>query len=203
MNSKLYRDKYNFGGLREKVIQRDKEKCLHCGMTRQDHKKKWKRDITVDHIEGIGVYDKFGGKRNTMDNLQTLCLVCHSKKDRLKATPAKGEFCTQHKLTIKDIIEARDLKRKGYTFTELAVRYEVAESTISRAVQGIQWKEIPNPVVFSQKKRVYVYSKNGKLFQEYETVTMAAKSLGVSTGNISSSAKYGWKVKGFLVIKEL
>ncbi len=73
------RDLKRFGGIRELVIQRDGEKCVTCGMTRQEHKDKWSRDITVDHKDGKGRTSIL--KNNELSNLQTLCLSCHSRKD--------------------------------------------------------------------------------------------------------------------------
>jgi hypothetical protein len=43
-------------------------------MTDAAHKARWGRPITVDHKDR----DK---ANNTLDNLQTLCLPCHGKKD--------------------------------------------------------------------------------------------------------------------------
>lgn len=68
-----------FGGNREIVILRDGEKCVACGMTRMEHRKKYGRDITVDHIDGRGRNTK--DKNNELDNLRTLCLSCHGKSD--------------------------------------------------------------------------------------------------------------------------
>ena len=68
-----------FGGNREIVVQRDGEQCVSCGMTRAEHKSKYNRDITVDHIDNKGRYSV--KKNNKVENLQTLCLPCHGKKD--------------------------------------------------------------------------------------------------------------------------
>lgn len=70
-----------FGGNRELVIQRDREQCVLCGMTRVAHKEKYGRDITVDHIDGQGRYTAKDEQNNNLDNLQTLCLPCHGTKD--------------------------------------------------------------------------------------------------------------------------
>lgn len=78
-------DKFYFGGNREKTILRDGEKCVKCGITRTEHKIKHKRDLAVDHINGKGAFDrKSEVPNNNLDNLQTLCLPCHTKKDLIK-----------------------------------------------------------------------------------------------------------------------
>ena len=74
-------DKHYFDGKREQVIKRDKYRCCHCGMTRLEHKRKYGKDITVDHIDGNGSKTPKHKKNNEMSNLQTLCLSCHAKKD--------------------------------------------------------------------------------------------------------------------------
>lgn len=76
-----YREEYFFDNNREAVIQRDREKCVKCGMTREEHKAMFGRDITVDHIDGRGRHSAKDDKNNSLDNLQTLCLPCHSSKD--------------------------------------------------------------------------------------------------------------------------
>ena len=77
-------NKDRFGGNRELVIQRDGEKCVVCGMTRQEHRDRWAKDITVDHIDGLGRYTSRDERNNDTDNLQTLCLRCHGRKDNAR-----------------------------------------------------------------------------------------------------------------------
>ena len=81
-----YRDMYMFGGNRVRVLIRDKYKCVKCGMTNKQHLRKWESEITVDHKDGLGKNSKI--KNNHMGNLQTLCCVCHGKKDRQRQTDA-------------------------------------------------------------------------------------------------------------------
>ncbi len=69
---------YATGGLRGEVLLRDGYRCVRCGMTDHEHKQRWNRPITVDHI------DK-NRKNNTMGNLQTLCLPCHGNKDLIQS----------------------------------------------------------------------------------------------------------------------
>lgn len=65
---------YRTGGLRQEVLERDHYACVRCGMTDRQHKEKWGRPITVDHIDR-------NRSHNTLANLQTLCLRCHGSKD--------------------------------------------------------------------------------------------------------------------------
>jgi len=81
-NQKLYNNtnRFRFGGLREMVLERDGYKCVDCGMTNEEHLKTWNRNLTINHKDGTGINSKI--KNNTMENLETLCLRCHGKKDR-------------------------------------------------------------------------------------------------------------------------
>lgn len=78
------RDSLLFGNNREIAILRDGEKCVSCRMTREEHRRKYNRDITVDHIDGRGRYTPKSQKNNDLSNLQTLCLKCHGRKDGLR-----------------------------------------------------------------------------------------------------------------------
>jgi len=115
--------KYMFGGNREKAIQRDGEKCVKCGMTRAEHRERFGRDITVDHIDNNGSQVPSAMKNNSMDNLQTLCSPCHGKKD---SRYARQGF----KLTDNQVINIRHI---GWTieYQETAKLYGVSPSYIS------------------------------------------------------------------------
>lgn len=67
-----------FGGNREKALKRDGYKCVVCGMTRKQHKATFGLDVVVDHKDGNGRYSE--NKNHDIDNLQTLCSVCHGRK---------------------------------------------------------------------------------------------------------------------------
>lgn len=75
------KDEAFFGGNRKIAMERDGYKCVHCGMDNKTHNKKYKRSLTVDHIDGNGHGVPAERKNNVLENLQTLCLSCHSKKD--------------------------------------------------------------------------------------------------------------------------
>jgi len=81
--------KKRFGGLRRQVLKRDRYCCQICGMTNKQHLITWGREITIDHINGRGRYsDK---PDNSMNNLWTLCLSCHGKRDSLRYWLSRGK----------------------------------------------------------------------------------------------------------------
>ena len=70
-------DNQYFDGMRIKALKRDKFACQVCGMTEEEHLKKWNYSLTVHHKDGNGWGKK--EKNNALDNLQTLCKICHGK----------------------------------------------------------------------------------------------------------------------------
>jgi len=78
----VFRERVHFGNMRSVALSRDNYKCVKCGMSNEEHLEKWKRKLTVDHIDGKGRYSEV--KNNDINNLQTLCLSCHGKKDHRK-----------------------------------------------------------------------------------------------------------------------
>ena len=74
-----YESNRYFGGEKSQILKRDGYKCQSCGMTNAQHKAKWKRTITIDHINGKGRNSE--DKDNRVSNLITLCLSCHGRKD--------------------------------------------------------------------------------------------------------------------------
>lgn len=135
MNKQKARDDLRlFSGNRERTILRDQNKCVQCGMTRTEHYDKYGRDITVDHIDGKGCWDKEGGQRNDLENLQTLCLGCHGIKD-IQKKPNVGM------LTNSQVINIRHCKG-SISGTELAKIYGVTEMCISYILRGLRRKLI-------------------------------------------------------------
>lgn len=123
---------YRFGGNREKAIQRDGESCVKCGMTRMEHKEKFGKDITVDHIDGRGRYS--GEKNNDLSNLQTLCLKCHGRKDGLRQP---------RKITWEDVRDIRLFYERGLRIFEIAKAYQMLDDgTVGRIVRHKRWKEV-------------------------------------------------------------
>lgn len=121
------RDRTNFDGNRDAAIERDGGKCVKCGMTREEHRKKIGRDITVDHIDDNGVNKPRAMKNNNLDNLQTLCLPCHAAKDNRSKT-----------LTDEQVIEIR---RLGGTMTnrKIASLYGVSDEYVRQLLLGL-WR---------------------------------------------------------------
>lgn len=85
----IYHDQERFAGNKKVILKRDNYQCQICGMTDEEHLKRWGREITVDHIDGNGRYS--GTQNNTLENLITLCLICHGRKDKMRALKGKRE----------------------------------------------------------------------------------------------------------------
>lgn len=60
-----------FINLRKTIRKRDNYKCQNCGMTEEEHRKKYKKRLEIHHID----YDK---ENNGFFNLITLCRFCNS-----------------------------------------------------------------------------------------------------------------------------
>jgi 5-methylcytosine-specific restriction endonuclease McrA len=121
----IYRDNRLYEGNREVAIQRDGEKCVKCGMTRDEHKKRYKFDITVDHKDGKGTHVPAKERNNAIDNLQTLCIHCHVRKD--------SKF---QKITDIQAINIRHVYGGEWTRHRLARLYGVSDSLISDIVRN-------------------------------------------------------------------
>lgn len=66
-------DLKNFGGNREEAVARDNYRCTNCNLTREDSIKSGMGDLCVSRIDR-------NKNNNNLDNLQTLCRNCFSKK---------------------------------------------------------------------------------------------------------------------------
>ena len=126
---KKHRDKKYFGGNREKTIIRDGEKCVECGITRQQHMEKYGHDITVDHIDNMGTTVLAENRNNSMDNLQTMCLYCHAIKDG--------------KRRLTDIQVINILHCKGsINGVKLSALYNINTTAIYDIWGGVTWKHL-------------------------------------------------------------
>lgn len=108
---------YGTGKMRLNILERDGYKCIDCGMTDVEHKKKWGRPITIDHKDR-------NRKNNSPENLRTMCLSCHGRKDLIP------------ELKDKKIIHARfDImasRANGETYKSIALRYGCSQATVCK-----------------------------------------------------------------------
>lgn len=111
---------YDTGGNRKAVLERDGYRCVRCGMTDAEHKAKWNRPITIDHKSK----DR---SDNNLDNLQTLCLVCHGNKDLIpKLRVPKAE---QHKETIWR------MRNAGATYAQIGAAVGLSQACICTSLK--------------------------------------------------------------------
>lgn len=112
---------YGAGGNREAVLRRDGFACVRCGMTDEQHKARWSRPITIDHINK----DR---SDNSMGNLQTLCLECHGQKDLI--APLRVRRGAKH-------LEAmRQLRASGKTYQAIADELGLSIATVWNYLTG-------------------------------------------------------------------
>lgn len=112
---------YGAGGSRAEVLDRDGHACVKCGMTDAEHKAKWSRPITIDHISK----DR---SDNLPANLQTLCLTCHGRKDIVpKVRVRKG---AEHADTM------RKMRADGKTYQDIADELRLSVATVWNYLQG-------------------------------------------------------------------
>jgi hypothetical protein len=127
-NIKAYNDTFRYGGNRQAVLERDKFTCQLCGMTDEEHRQLFGRSISIDHKDGNGRNAQV--KNHSIDNLWTLCLPCHSRKD--------GSM--KRKLTAEDVRQIRVNAQNSVT--ELAKKYSVSRTLIYDIRNGKRHKAI-------------------------------------------------------------
>lgn len=60
-----------YSNIRTRVLVRDNWKCVKCGES--------KKRLNVHHKDGSGQPDYYNKMNNKIDNLMTLCGICHVK----------------------------------------------------------------------------------------------------------------------------
>ena len=118
---------YATGKLRQEILERDNLSCVECHMTDTEHKARWGRPITIDHR------DK-NRRNNDKDNLQTLCLSCHGRKD---ITP---RLIVPHIPPFKTLILR--MRDAGVTYDRIAAGLGVSTAGIYKWCR--RWEEEAN-----------------------------------------------------------
>lgn len=131
-----YKNRTRFGGNGFKCLERDKYKCVKCGMTNDDHNWKYMRDLPVDHIN----CDK---NNHDLSNLQTLCVVCHGRKDAHRHSNVRGVKVGSSKLNDEKVREIRIMYATGkYTLVEIGKKYGVYDTAVGKVVHRTGWKHV-------------------------------------------------------------
>lgn len=148
--AEIAREKRKYGRTREEIFKIKGSNCCKCGITREEHRIKYGRDISVDHIDGMGQSAKV--KNNHINNLQVLCLPCHTSKDDFMRPK-------RIKLSNEDILEMKDLSRKGKSLTEIKGVFNVHEDYVRRILAG---KLRVKPITGKTKYRILKASLEGE-----------------------------------------
>jgi len=67
-----YRERNSWKKTRENVLERDGRECKFCGVSNEQHKAEYDRELSAHHI-----IPKSDGGSDTEDNLVTVCSSCH------------------------------------------------------------------------------------------------------------------------------
>jgi len=111
---------YGTGKMRLIILKRDGYKCVECGMTDAEHKTKWNRPITIDHKDR----DR---SNNTPENLRTMCLRCHGRKDLIPEL-------TDRKIS-NDRLDIMSSHANGETYKSIALRYGCCQATVCKWIK--------------------------------------------------------------------
>lgn len=137
------RDNYLFGGNRITVMSRDGYKCVDCGMTNEEHIKKWGRELCVHHINGRGKRVKKEEKDSRLQNLQTLCFPCHHKKELKFKHFAYGETHPRAKLLDREVAGIRKVYSTGkYSLPEVARKFNTTAPNVWYIVNYVSRKKL-------------------------------------------------------------
>jgi len=68
-------------------LERDNWQCQECGINNIQHIILFGKGISIHHKDGLGRNSK--NPNNSIDNLITLCLSCHQKKEMIKRRVSK------------------------------------------------------------------------------------------------------------------
>ncbi|MBP9727276.1 MAG: HNH endonuclease [Gammaproteobacteria bacterium] len=126
-----YYAKKRFGSLENKLnaFERDGYMCVKCNMTMDQHLEKYNCQLTVDHIDGNGRNSH--SPNNDLNNLMTLCLSCHGKKDSTRADYSKRKSYKNEnhpgvKLKNNDVIGIRKMRELNFSYHAIKDIFKVS-----------------------------------------------------------------------------
>ncbi len=128
-----YYAKKRFGSLENKlnVFERDGYKCVKCNITMDQHLEKYNCQLTVDHIDGNGRFSD--SPNNDLNNLMTLCLSCHGKKDAKRADYSKrrsykNEAHPYAKFSDEQVKKIRKMRTLGFEYKVISEFFNISIS---------------------------------------------------------------------------
>jgi hypothetical protein len=130
--NRRWRDNGVFSGKREIVLKRDGFCCVVCGVSNAEHMKKYKRNIGVHHKDGNGVNSKT--KNNSISNLETLCVACHTRKHNIES--GRRPISKWNKLSREDCLEIVKTPIAYGTISSLSRKFGVSRQAIMFVYEG-------------------------------------------------------------------
>ncbi len=65
----------------EDVLRKYNYSCAYCGITQEEHRRKYNQSLNIHHINGLGRSKPKELKDNRPENLIPLCKSCHKKEE--------------------------------------------------------------------------------------------------------------------------
>lgn len=141
---------------RRLALGRDK-KCVDCGMTREQSREAYGRDLDVDHVEP---FHNFASHKeaNRLRNLACRCKSCHRIAEakrrgvqmllpfghdrRNHHGVSRGERHPRSKVTAAQVLEIRRRRAIGEASKSLAAEFGLSHRTVNGIVSGEAWKAL-------------------------------------------------------------
>lgn len=141
---------------RRLALERDK-RCVDCGMTRDQSRDAYGRDLDVDHIEP---FHNFASHKeaNRPENLACRCQSCHRIAEakrrgvqmllpfgpdrRNHHGVMRGERHPRAKVTAAQVIQIRQRRKAGEASLALAAEFGLSRRTVNGIVSGAAWKAL-------------------------------------------------------------
>lgn len=147
----------NWKEQRSKAVRRDKGRCVDCGMSAEQCKERFGRDLDVDHIEPFHNFTSYK-MANRLANLKSVCASCHrigeAKRRGVQMVlslgghrsghkgSAKGERVNTAKLNAVQVLRMRKESGEGASLSVLAKAYGISKSSAHQIVTKKSWRHI-------------------------------------------------------------
>jgi hypothetical protein len=88
---------------RSEALERDGYRCLACGISRREHRRRYRTDLSVHHRTPRRQFDT-ADEAHDLENLATLCSRCHGWAEAESIEAACNRFFEENESMIREIV---------------------------------------------------------------------------------------------------